>query len=559
VANTRALVLDEELQPVPAWLAGELYLAGDGLARGYAGRPGLTAERFLPDPFGPPGSRMYRVGDRVRRRPDGELEYLGRTDFQVKVRGFRIEPGEIEAALRRHGGVRECVVTAREDRPGDRRLVAYLVPADPEAMDVAALREHLRRGLPEHMVPGAFVVLDRLPLTPNGKLDRKALPAPEYDGAKLELVEPGNIVEAQLVQIWEELLGVSPIGVAQSFFDLGGTSLLAVRLFARVNRRFGCDLPVATLFAGATVRRMADAILAEKASAPAARAPVVALRPGGPLPPLFCVHATDRDVLGYVNLVRHLGAEQPVYGVRDLGEDLSRPLTRLAAEHVEEIRSVQPEGPYHLAGWSFGGLVAFEMALQLEARGETVAFLGLLDSVSPVLSRRLPRPGGVGIVLGVGGQAATRARRTLSVTPAELEGLEWDEQVRRVVDHLQGQGPALPGLDYERFDEDCRAMRDRFTSSSAYVPGKLRAALTLFRAEDFAEGLDGALTDEEERRTLGWSRLSSSPVVLRWVPGNHFTITTEPHVGVLAELMRESLESARLGARREAPVPRPGA
>jgi thioesterase domain-containing protein/acyl carrier protein len=357
-------------------------------------------------------------------------------------------------------------------------------------------------------------------------------------------------VEVQLIQIWEELLGVRPIGATQSFFDLGGTSLVALRLFSRVNGRFGCDLPVATLFAGATVRQMADAILAEKASAPAARAPVVALQPGGSLPPLFCVHATDRDVLGYVSLVRHLGAEQPVHGVRDLGEDLSRPLAQLAAEHVEEIRSVQPEGPYYLAGWSFGGVVAFEMALQLERQGETVAFLGLLDSVSPVLSRRLPRPGDVGIVLGVGEHAATRARRTLSVTPAELEGLELDEQVRRVVDHLQGQGPALPGLDYERFAEDCRAMRDRFTSSSAYVPGKLRGAITLFRAEDFAEVLDRAQTDEEERRTLGWSGLSSGPVELRWVPGNHVTITTEPHVGVLAELMRDSLESARLGAGR---------
>jgi len=427
------------------------------------------------------------------------------------------------------------------------------VVADPEAMDTAALREHLRRTLPEYMVPGAFVALDRLPLSPSGKVDRKALPAPEYRGAELELVEPGNIVEVQLIQIWEELLGVRPIGATQSFFDLGGTSLLALRLFAVVNRTFGCDLPVATLFAGATIRQMADAILAEQASAPAARAPVVALRPGGSLPPLFCVHATDRDVLGYVGLVRHLGADQPVYGVRDLGEDLSRPLTQLAAEHVEEIRSIQPEGPYYLAGWSFGGLVAFEMALQLERQGETVAFLGLLDSVSPLLSQRRPRPCDVGIVLGAGAHAATRARRTLSLTPAELEGLEWRDRIVRVVDHLQAQGPVLPGLDYERFDEECRAMRDRITSSSAYVPRTLRGALTLFRASDFTEGLDRPLTDEEERRTLGWSRLSSSPVELRWVPGNHITITTEPHVRVLAELMRESLESARLGAGREAP------
>jgi amino acid adenylation domain-containing protein len=551
-----AFVLDGSAGPVPVGVPGELYVGGVQVARGYLGRPGLTAERFVPDPFsGEPGARLYRTGDRVRWLAGGALEYQGRLDEQVKVRGFRIEPEEIEAVLRRDCGVGECVVVAREDRPGDRRLVAYLVAAGPDAMDAAALREHLRRSLPEYMVPGTFVVLDRLPLTANGKLDRKALPAPEYRGAELELVEPRNVVEAQLIQIWEELLGVRPIGATQSFFDLGGTSLLALRLFARVNRRFGCDLPVATLFAGATVRRMADAILAEQGSAPAARAPVVALRPGGALPPLFCVHATDRDVLGYVHLVRHLGAEQPVYGVRDLGEDLSRPLTRLASEHVEEIRSVQPEGPYYLAGWSFGGVVAFEMALQLERQGETVAFLGLLDSVSPVLSQSSPPKGDLGIVLGVGGHMAIRARRTLSVTPEELEGLEMDEQIRRVVDHLQGQGPALPGLDYESFGEQCRAMRDRFTSSSTYVPGKLRGALTLFRAGEFAAELGRLLADGEERRTLGWSRLSSSPVVLRWVPGNHITMTTEPHVRVLAELVRESLEAARLRAGHEAPHP----
>ncbi|HST60359.1 MAG TPA: thioesterase domain-containing protein, partial [Longimicrobium sp.] len=420
--------------------------------------------------------------------------------------------------------------------------------------DVAALREHLGRSLPAYMVPAAFVVLDRLPLAPNGKLDRKALPAPEYGGAERDLVEPRNFVEVQLIQIWEELLGASPIGATDSFFDRGGTSLLAVRLFARVNRQFGCDLPVAALFAGATVRQVADAILAEKESAPAARAPVVALQPGGSLPPLFCVHATDRNVLSYVNLVRHLGTGQPVYGVRDLGEDLSRPVTRLAAEHVDEIRSVQPEGPYYLAGWSFGGLVAFEMALQLERLGQTVAFLGLLDSVSPVVWEGAQGSRGdsdLASVLSVGRHVATRARRTLSVTREALEGLAWDEQVRRVVDDLQGQGPALPGLDYESFGEDCRAMRDRATSSSAYVPGTLSSTVTLFRARDFPDGLGQSLADEEERRTLGWARHSSVPVELRWVPGNHITMTTEPHVRTLAELMRESLGSARLGAGQE--------
>ncbi len=548
--NVRIYLLDGAGRPVPVGVPGELYIGGVGVARGYLDRPALTAEKFVPDPFGgTPGARLYRTGDLCRWLADGRVEFMGRNDFQVKIRGFRIELGEVEAALRRHAGVADCVVVAREDRPGDRRLVAY-VAADPnaaDAADAAALREHLRRTLPEYMVPAAFVVLDRLPLNANGKLDRRALPEPDYGAAPSELVEPRNWVEVQLIGIWEELLGVHPIGATQSFFDHGGTSLLAVRLFARVNRAFGCDLPVATLFAGATVRQMADAVLAEKGSAPAARAPVVVLQPGQSLPPLFCVHATDRDVLGYVGLVRHLGAGQPVYGVRDLGEDLSRPLARIAAEHVEAIRSVQPEGPYALAGWSFGGLVAFEIALQLERRGEAVAFLGLLDSISPVLAQR-PTYSDLGIVLGVGEHVARRTGRTLSLAPGELEGLETEEQIRRVVDHLQGQGPPLPALDYGSFGEEFRAMRDRIASSAAYVPGTLRGTLTLFRAMDHRAELGRSLADEEERRTLGWSRLCADPVVVRWVPGNHVTMTTEPHVRALAESMRESLGSTRLRA-----------
>jgi acyl-coenzyme A synthetase/AMP-(fatty) acid ligase/acyl carrier protein len=263
VANTRALVLDGELQPVPAWLVGELYLAGDGLARGYAGRPGLTAERFLPDPFGPPGSRMYRVGDRVRRRPDGELEYFGRTDFQVKIRGFRIELGEIEARLAEHPGVREAVVAAREAAtgiPGDRRLVGYVVAAEGEAVSVGAFREHLKARLPEYMVPTAFLVLEALPLTPNGKLDRKALPAPEYAAGAGRYVAPRTPVEEVLAEIWAEVLRVERVGVHDSFFELGGHSLLIMRLLFRVQATFDLQISIRTVFLLPTLEAMAGEI-----------------------------------------------------------------------------------------------------------------------------------------------------------------------------------------------------------------------------------------------------------------------------------------------------------
>jgi acyl carrier protein len=239
---------------VPTGVAGELYLAGDGVSRGYASRPGMTAERFVPCPFGAPGGRMYRVMDRVRRRTDGALEYLGRTDFQVKVRGFRIEPGEIEAVLRQAPGVGECAVVAREDVPGDRRLVAYVV-GEAEA---EALRAHLQRSLPKYMVPSAFVALEALPLTPNGKLDRRALPAPERVLDEASYVAPRRPLEAVLAEIWAEVLGCARVGVKENFFDLGGHSLLLVKVQARLREALDRKIPIVELFRFPTVAALAE-------------------------------------------------------------------------------------------------------------------------------------------------------------------------------------------------------------------------------------------------------------------------------------------------------------
>ncbi|HEU0076633.1 MAG TPA: non-ribosomal peptide synthetase, partial [Longimicrobiaceae bacterium] len=261
VANTRALVLDAALEPVPVGVIGELYLAGDGLSRGYAGRPELTAERFLPDPFGEPGSRMYRVMDRIRWRPDGELEYFGRTDFQVKVRGFRIELGEIEAALRSHPAVVDAVAVVREDVPGERRIVAYVAaPADPGAPGAAELRTHLREHVPEYMVPAAFVALETLPLTPTGKVDRRALPAPGGPAAEHEYVAPRTAAEELLAKVFGEVLHLERVGVHDHFFDLGGHSLLATRVVSRVREVFGVDLPLRVMFEFPTVAELAPQV-----------------------------------------------------------------------------------------------------------------------------------------------------------------------------------------------------------------------------------------------------------------------------------------------------------
>jgi amino acid adenylation domain-containing protein len=549
IQNLRFHVLDAHLRPVPVGLPGELYIGGAGVARGYLGRPGLTAEKFVPDPFAEAGARMYRTGDRARWQADGNLMILGRTDNQVKLRGYRVELGEIEAVLRRGAGVRECMVVVREDHPGDRRLVAYVV-ADPAAVDPAALREQLRGTLPEYMVPAAFVVLEALPQTPTGKIDRKALPAPEYLRPGPELDEPANYEEAQLIQMWEDVLEVDGIGPTQSFFELGGDSFLALRLFAQVNRRLGCDLPVATLFAGATVRHMADAIREQKRSAPAPSDPVVPLQPAGSLPPLFVIHSTDRSVMGYVNLVRHLGADQPVFGLRDVGEELSRPLDRIAAEHVAAIRSVQPQGPYYLLGWSFGGFLAYEMALQLESQGERAGFVGLMDTMSTDLAQAWPWMRDEDLPGILAEETAARMRRPFALRPEELQGLGADARIRRIVEALHAQGAAPADFDAAVLARQCQEIRDRAKSYAGYAPGGFSGTLTLFRAGEWSERHEEffAPLGEEEQRTLGWSRHALGPMEIYPVPGSHVTIGAEPHVQTLARHLREALAAAHARA-----------
>jgi acyl carrier protein len=282
IANTRLLVLDASWQPVPAGVEGEIAIAGAGLARGYLGRPDLTAERFIPDPApNEPGGRIYRTGDRGRFLAGGRLEFLGRVDHQIKIRGFRIEPGEIEAALLRLPYLREAVVMAREDQPGDRRLVAYVVPAGDEALSPSDIRRELLAGLPEHMVPSAVVILPALPLTPNGKLDRKALPRPEQDRMSPEsaFVAPSGAVEEMVAVIWCAVLGLERVSADALFFDLGGHSLLATQVISRLRAAFGVDLPVRALFEAPTVARLAARVEALRSAERGAMAPAIAREP----------------------------------------------------------------------------------------------------------------------------------------------------------------------------------------------------------------------------------------------------------------------------------------
>ncbi|WP_223865570.1 alpha/beta fold hydrolase [Streptomyces sp. 5-10] len=380
LCNTSVYVLDGGLGWVPPGVVGELYIAGAGLARGYAGRGGLTAERFVACPWAGPGGRMYRTGDLVRWRVDGRLEFVGRVDDQVKVRGFRIELGEVEAALASHPQVVRAAVVVREDRPGDRRLTGYAVPAAGSRLVGAELREFLAGVLPEHMVPSAVVVLEQLPLTANGKLDRKALPAPDYTPAPGRT--PATPTEEALCGLFAQVLGLPHVPADADFFALGGHSLLAMRLMGRLRAETGARLGMQALFQAPSPARLAR-LLDDGESSHDFDA-ILAIRSEPDTPKLFCAHPASGIGWAYQALAGHAVGSFSLYALQARGLDVSREaaasIEEMADDYVATMRSIQPSGPYNLLGWSFGGMVAHAMAARLEAMGERVDRLFLLDA-----------------------------------------------------------------------------------------------------------------------------------------------------------------------------------
>ncbi|MFH9347863.1 non-ribosomal peptide synthase/polyketide synthase [Kitasatospora sp. NPDC017646] len=481
MANMRAYVLDDRLRPVPTGAVGELYLAGTGVARGYHGRPGLTAERFTADPYGPAGSRMYRTGDLAWWRADGTLEFAGRADHQVKLRGLRIEPGEIEAVLAGCPGVAQAAVVAREDRPGDKRLVAYLVPAPEGAPESAELSGRLRRELPDYMVPAAFVAVDSLPLTVNGKLDRAALPAPDY-GATGTGRGPRTPQEQLLCGLFAEVLGREQVSIDDGFFDLGGHSLLAARLASRVRETLGLELGLRMLFEAPTVAGLTERLVMDDPDD--ALDVVLPLRSTGTGTPLFCIHPGGGISWSYSGLLNHVGPQHPVYALqaRGLGrpEPLPTSVEEMAADYADQIRKIQPEGPYLLLGWSAGGLIAHALACELQARGERTALLAILDAypVKDVRFEVAPVPTVRDVLVGV-----------LDVDPDELGDREIT--YAEVAEVLNRRGSALAGLNERQVEVIVDIMINNAKLAVDFVPGRYDGDLLLFnstieRAEDDA-------------------------------------------------------------------------
>ncbi|MFE9839140.1 amino acid adenylation domain-containing protein [Streptomyces sp. NPDC005551] len=608
VWNTRLYVLDAALQPCPPGVPGELYLAGAQLASGYVGQPGLTAERFPADPFGPlfdePGARMYRTGDLVRWLPDGSVDFLGRTDDQVKLRGVRIELGEVEAALRTLPGVTGAAAAVAGEQLVGYLTGAWTTSAGAGGVGIAAVRRRLARTLPEPMLPATLVVLDALPLTVSGKLNRKALPPPRVEPATAGSRSPRDEREERLCALFGEILDIGPPGVDDDFFQLGGHSLLASRLAARVRATLGAQLSVRDVFEAPTVAQLAErlggprgvglpsqdrgrtAALPERREEPLFRRapdgpepghrldPMLTLRAGGDRPPLFCVHAGTGLGTPYAGLLRHLGPDRPVHvlqarGLSDPGAVPPASVEEMAADYVQRIRSVRPAGPYHLLGASFGGIVAHAMATLLQSEGDRVGVLAVLD-------------------------AYPDNRRAFTALP-ELNRRQW---LQLLVAHLQDETDGLAGVDGSFLRTTAPAgigettdtgdtpdadlltavliretglpahlfqgrsafplmdvVRTNMQLMSTFVPGVFRGDLLLFTADETIPGhrRDPAHTPQE------WQRHVDGAVRVHGVPAHHFHLMRARPMASIGPVAAAALDGAEEGGTGAAPGPASGA
>ncbi|WP_420127864.1 amino acid adenylation domain-containing protein, partial [Longimicrobium sp.] len=531
-----AYVLDAAGDPAPLGVPGELCIGGV-LARGYLGRPAATAAAFIPDPFSAtPGARMYRTGDRARWLAAGELEFLGRADFQVKVRGFRIEPGEIEARLAEHPEVREAVVLAREDASGEKRLVAYVVGQ--AAADV--LRAHLADCLPEYMVPSAFVRLETLPLTPNGKLDRAALPAPESDALATRGYEaPAGETEQALAQIFAEVLGVERVGRHDNFFALGGHSLLAVRVISRMRQLLGVEAPLAHLFSHPTVESLAARVSGSESPVQHDRA--IAIRSSGSRPPLFLVYEGVGSTAYAQVLHPHIDADVPVYALPapPPSEPPLRTVPAMAARLVRMIREVQPSGPYRLGGWSFGGVLAYEAAAQLIDGGQVVEFVGMIDTYHPVrtaaLSYNAAQEHALLLqMLQMAESVESSGRVDVDAAGAAAGEADLETFVTRC--HQKGLLPGHVTVEQARWMRDL--LRDHQAAVREYTPQPLPVAVHLVAAQESA--------DPDQSR--GWrAMLPAGQFRVISVPGTHLSMMQAPNAASLGEALSRALDRARAG------------
>ena len=543
IANVRTYILDAHQRPVPIGVHGELYIGGDGLARGYLNDDSLTAERFVPDPFvDDPDARMYRTGDQCRWLANGEIEFIARIDHQVKVRGYRIEVSEIENVLRLHSSIDDvAVVTHAVAGDDDLSLVAYIVCTGSTQPTPSELRSHLETRLPTYMVPHFYEFLPVMPYTATGKLDRKALPAPQTNRASRELVAPRNELESFLAGVWQELLPGQTIGIHDNFYDLGGSSLKGAMLLSRMQDRMGQQIRLATVFHLPDVASLAqhlgetypEIVVREFGveSLPSGdtdaedgmHSLLVPLQPNGSRTPLFMIHPPGGIVVCYQAMSRLMPDDQPLFGIRARGlfgaEDLPESLSEMASEYVDAIRSVQPSGPYLIGGWSLGGVIAFEVAQQLTAAGDSINQLIMLDTTVP--SEEDDESG---------------REYGIEMTFGELADLPAEEQLPYLFEHAKKVGVVdneTPDALIVQILEDLkRLFHHHVTLANDYSLQSYPGTITMFRPDDAP--VEVAIAPDR-----GWK--SYANVVVESVPGQHHSMVKRPHVDILAEKLTRIL------------------
>ena len=517
IANTEMYILDSHLQPVPVGIPGMLYIGGTGLSPGYLNLPGLTDERFIQHPFRSySDQRVYQTGDLAKYLPDGRIQWLGRSDHQVKIRGFRIELGEVEAVLNEHPTVKRAVVSTHQMDKINTSLVAYIIPDGELQPDPSELKSFLKEKLPEYMVPVAYVSMDSFPLTPNGKVNFKALPAPQLIAESVS-IPPRNSTERELLKVWEQVLNVHPIGIRNNFFDLGGHSLLAIRLLNRVEDVFGIRLPIAAIFQSPTIEEMALVLIGKVQ--PPDWTVLVPINKRGSQRPVYCVHGAGGGILGYAALAKALGDDQPFYGLQAKGvdgkEEPHHRIEEMAAFYIEQIQRLQPTGPYDLAGYSFGGFVAYEMACQLRDQGHQVGLLAMLDTYA--LTRK--------DALRLLWQPKNFIKFLMNL-PAWIR----DEIILFFVRNSK-----------TRFIPERKQVLDAHIEAlEHYKLRKYDGKVSLFRVKTFS-----LLRSFDPN--YGWGELATGGVNHYIISGSHFNMLEEPFVEKLAEQLKKSLQIERAG------------
>ncbi len=534
VANTRLYVLDRNHRPMPVGVPGELYIGGLQVGLGYLNRPDLTAKAFIKIELFGINERVYKTGDLARWLPNGNLEYLGRIDHQVKLRGFRIELGEIESAVLQLSIIRECVVVMRETDSGSKQLVAYVVKKEQNADDLdlpLKLKEHLKQTLPEYMVPAIFMFLETLPLSANGKIDRKALPAPKI--RKSSYVCARDAVELSLIQIWEKLFDISPVSVQDDFFDIGGDSLLAMRMIFHIREELDRTLPLHTLFQNRTLEQLA-AVLRQDTPIPAWQ-PMVCHQAKGKGTPLFFAHASGGSAFNVLEMALFMGKERPFYAIHprgaELGEAFHESIEAMARDYVTAMRKIQPKGPYLLGGWSFGGTVIFEMTRLLEQMGEKAPLLIMIDPPEPqaivwkdndvdFLMDRIPHYHG------------------MSLDEIELDQhCSEEKKVAYLLNAIKMNGMIRPDIDQEQTLNWFNMYKHHNKLVGLYNPPCSVDSKILF----FKPAKRIPFDDQMGKPIEKWKPFVRQGMDVIEAPGNHFTMVSPANTVVLAEMIQEYL------------------